>query len=142
MAILRRREIPLEKNNQPEKEAKLTMLRRRPWWEFPEYQHYPLKIEKWEDEGGVERTFFYVKCLKYERLISLDICIKGIFYFDPKDRNCKKCWKLPPKKDYPPPFLEGGKENKVPEALQILTERKTKRLKMRKEEENYVQQNS
>ena len=135
MAVLRRREIIPEKNNQP-KEEKTTTLRRRPWWELLEYQHYPLKIDKWEDDGGIERTSFYVGCPKHERLISLEVCIKGIFYFDPKDRNCKKCWKLPPKKDYPPPFLEGGKENKVPEALQILTEYKTKRLKIGKEEEN------
>ncbi len=122
--LLRRAQTPVE----PEDNS--SQLRRRPWWELPDYKSFPLVVDKREDDGGITKTTYWVKCPKHERLTLLEICIKGIFYFDPKDRACKKCWKLPPKKNYPPPFQNVIKETRVPEAMQILNFRKTQRMKI------------
>ncbi len=124
--------VPTETKNNGSK------LRRRPWWELPEYKSFPLVVDKWEDDGGIARITYYVKCPKHNRLTLLEVCIKGIFYFDVKDKSCKKCWNLPPKKNHPPPFINVVKENKVPEAMLILTAPKTKRIKIEKEVEENV----
>ncbi len=61
----------------------------------------------------------------------MELCIKGIFYFDPKNKDCKRCWKLPHGADYPPVFKNTPKENKVPEALMVLSETQRNRSGMR-----------
>ncbi len=120
----------LRREPQPEPKPNGLTLRKRPWWELPDYKQFPLVVDKREDDGGITKTTYWVRCPKHERLTLLEICIKGIFYFDPKDRACKKCWKLPPKKNYPPPFQNVIKETRIPEAMQILNFRKTQRMKI------------
>ncbi len=110
------------------------ILDRGPWWEQNIYKNYPLHADRWEDDGGVTQETKYVRCKRYERLIPLELCMKGIFYFDPKNRDCKNCWKLPKGVDYPRVFKNTPKENKMPEALMVLSEAKQKQTKIKPEE--------
>ncbi len=134
--LLRRKVVESKTPTEPKNDG--SKLRRRPWWELPEYKHFPLTIDKWEDDGGIARTTYYVKCPKHSRLTVLEVCIKGVFYFDPKDKSCKRCWNLPPKKDYPPPFQNVTKIIRVPEIKLILTDSKSKKIKIEKEVEENV----
>ena len=135
--LLRRPKL-LRRSHSPEPKNDSSKLRRRPWWELPEYKHFPLVIDKWEDDGGIARTTYYVKCPKHNRLTVLEVCIKSILYFDPKDRACKKCWSLPLKKNYPPPFQNVVNVIRVPEIMMVLNTNKTKRMKIEKEVEENV----
>jgi len=125
----------LERGPQPtvKEEGKKAKLDRGPWWEQKKYSNYPIKIYSWEDEGGVTRESFCVACPRYGRIMAVELCIKGMFYFDPKNKDCKRCWKLPPGVDYPPVFKNTPKENKVPEALKVLTETQRNRARVKEE---------
>ncbi len=113
-------------------EIKISKLKRRTlvssnWQEQEEYKNYPLKTCTWEDEGGVTRTVYYIYCNKQQRQISLEVCIKGIFYFNSHSKFCRKCFDLPKKIDFPDVFLNTPKETRLPEATMYLTEAQKKK---------------
>jgi hypothetical protein len=129
---LKRRKLKKVKTKEiPPQEIKISKLKRRTlvssnWQEQEEYQNYPLKICSWEDEGGVTRTTYYVHCIKHQKQIALEVCIKGIFNFTPRSKFCRKCFSLPKKIDFPDVFLKTPKENRIPEAMMYLTEAQKK----------------
>lgn len=106
----------------------------KPWYKKEEYQNYPIVFLNWED-SGVNHETNYIYCKKHGRQIGLEVCMKGIYYFNPKSKDCKLCWRLESGVPYPPEFLNAQKKNVVPEALMVLTAPQQKKTLNKLEEE-------